>query len=171
MRKTSEINTLIILFSIAHSHQALHGGRNSSNLQHHLTRRSLSSLSSSSSSTSSTASCYATDDPSKMAITSIRRLQQTNLLHPQQYQQQQKKPTSLSAPNLFYGFGSNGTGATASAILATSKSSNVKMGKLVQLPIAGGTARLLERGGANGQKMYKILTINEDDADDDEDDG
>lgn len=106
-----------------------------------------------------------------MAITSIRRLQQSNLLHPQQHHQQ--KQTSLSAPNLFYGFGSNGTGggagATASAIIATSKSSNVKMGKLVQLPIAGGTARLLERGGANGQKMYKILTINEDDADDDDD--
>lgn len=46
------------------------------------------------------------------------------------------------------------------------------MGKLVQLPIAGGTARLLERGGGgaatagiNGQKMYKILTINEDEDD------
>lgn len=107
-----------------------------------------------------------------MAITSIRRLQQqTNLLHPQQQQHRHQKQTSLSAPNLFYGFASNGTGgggggngATASAIIATSNSSNVKMGKLVQLPIAGGTARLLERGGVNGQKMYKILTINEDDA-------
>ncbi|XP_062538189.1 nuclear pore complex protein DDB_G0274915-like isoform X2 [Armigeres subalbatus] len=163
------------------SHHALHGARNG-NLHHHLTRRSLSSLSSSSSSTSSTStSAYATDDPSKMAITSIRRLQQTsNLLHPasQPSQQRQQQQTSLSAPNLFYGFGSNGSasatanGATVTSAIISSNSSNVKMGKLVQLPIAGGTARLLERGGGgaatagiNGQKMYKILTINEDEDD------
>ncbi|XP_058831812.1 uncharacterized protein LOC131690221 isoform X2 [Topomyia yanbarensis] len=164
------------------SRGSLHGA---STLQHHLTHRSLSSLSSSSSSASSTGSSahchYATDDPSKMAITSIRRLQQHNLPHPlgstttttgvgktggnrpQTHQQQQQQQASLSAPNLFYGFGS--------IVSSTGAGSGVKVGKLVQLPIASGTARLLERGGANnGQKKYKILTINEvdDDGENDE---
>ncbi|XP_021694726.1 uncharacterized protein LOC110674761 isoform X1 [Aedes aegypti] len=154
-------------------HHALHGPRSGGNLQHHLTRRSLSSLSSSSSSTSSTSTsaAYATDDPSKMAITSIRRLQHTGQLLQQRAKQSPAKQTSLSAPNLFYGFGSSnaiGVKAVTSAIVSNS---NVKMGKLVQLPIAGGTARLLERGGGGGtgsgggQKMYKILTINEDEDD------
>lgn len=105
-----------------------------------------------------------------MAITSIRRLQHTGQLLQQRAKQSPAKQTSLSAPNLFYGFGSSnaiGVKAVTSAIV----SSNVKMGKLVQLPIAGGTARLLERGGGGGggsgggQKMYKILTINEDEDD------
>ncbi|XP_052562539.1 uncharacterized protein LOC120413332 isoform X2 [Culex pipiens pallens] len=129
----------------SHLSKGLHGG----NLHHQLSHRSLSSLSSSSSSASSTASCYATDDPSKMAITSIRRLQQ------QQHQNLHSRPlvdnrqlASLSAPNLFYGFASNGN--------------NVKIGKLVQLPVGVGA------GG--GDKKFKILTINEveDDGENDE---
>ncbi|XP_058444652.1 uncharacterized protein LOC131426170 isoform X2 [Malaya genurostris] len=172
-----------------YSRGSLHGA---SNLQHHLTHRSLSSLSSSSSSASSTGSAtchYATDDPSKMTITSIRRLQQHNMPHlplnagsggqtgsrqethrRQQHTQQQQ--ASLSAPNLFYGFGSSIIGSSSSSSTGGGSNSNhVKVGKLVQLPIASGTARLLERGGANnGQKKYKILTINEvdDDGENDE---
>ncbi|XP_053681652.1 uncharacterized protein LOC128732427 [Sabethes cyaneus] len=151
---------------------SLHGGgaapAATGSLQHHLTRRSLSSLSSSSSSASSIGSSsattvghYATDDPSKMVITSIRRLQHNMPPHPSAGMRQHQ--ASLSAPNLFYGFGS----------ITQSQQQNVKVGKLVQLPIASGTARLLERGGAaerGGQKKYKILTINEvdDDGENDE---
>ncbi|XP_055586050.1 uncharacterized protein LOC129738781 [Uranotaenia lowii] len=193
----------------------LHSSLASSNLhqQRLATRRSLSSLSSSSSSASSTSASpnggshpaiggnnkrtatYATDDPSKMVISSIRRLQ-----HPGTLQQQQHhfshlrtagtgsgnkmayggtgklKPyqhqASLSAPNLFYGFSSNGLNGNSA----------IKVSKLVQLPIGGGTARLLERGVGSSsqarvdsgpghkaddrlqqqqQKKYKILTINE----------
>ncbi|XP_055523770.1 uncharacterized protein LOC129717699 isoform X2 [Wyeomyia smithii] len=148
------------------------GGRNLQ--QHHptmMTRRSLSSLSSSSSSASSIGSSsaatghYATDDPSKMAISSIRRLQHNMPPYPTIVKatsagMRQQQASSLSAPNLYYGFGS-----------ITNSGQNVKVGKLVQLPIASGTARLLERGAANGaQKKYKILTINEvdDDGENDE---
>ncbi|XP_055620178.1 uncharacterized protein LOC129764721 isoform X2 [Toxorhynchites rutilus septentrionalis] len=145
--------------------QSLHGG----NLHPQLARRSMSSLSSSSSSGSSTRStaaaaaaaaaiCYATDDPSKMTISSIRRL------HP--LLADSTRQASLSTPKLFYGFASNGTGG------GNIVSSKAKVGgKLVQLPIAGGTARLLERGGVNnGPNKYQILTINEvdDDGENDE---
>lgn len=78
-------------------HHALHGPRSGGNLQHHLTRRSLSSLSSSSSSTSSTSTsaAYATDDPSKMAITSIRRLQHTGQLLQQRAKQSPRDRKSV----------------------------------------------------------------------------